>query len=83
MSLIEQIYSATQSGKLSEPFTTEDMKDWIASAGIVKDDGNAYAEASIEAILSNSDVANSPTTNKNSKVLKSSINANGKKEYWF
>ena len=83
MSLIEQIYSATQSGALSQPFTTEELKEWVVNAGIVKDDGSNYAEASINAILSNSDIDNAPTTNKNTKVLQSRQNANGKKEYWF
>ena len=83
MSLIEKIYEATQSGALSQPFTAEEMKVWFASATIVKDDGNKYAKNSINAILSNSNVKNSPTTNKNKKVLLSRTNKNGKKEYLF
>lgn len=83
MSLINKIYQATQSGALSQPFTTEQIKAWMANSAIVQDDGSEYAKASIDAILSNSDVENSPTTNKNRKVLSGKINANGKKEYWF
>lgn len=83
MPLIEKIFVATQTGALAQPFTAEQMKEWMATASIVKDDGDKYAEASIEAILSNSDLANSPTTNRNRKVLRSKVNAIGKREYWF
>ena len=79
MSLIEQIYAATQSGALTQPFTTAQMKVWMESASIVKDDGSKYAEASIDAILSNSDLANRPTTNKNIKILHSKLTAHGEK----
>ena len=83
MSLIEQIYEATQSGDLTQPFTMQQVKTWIVSNSITKDDGSEYAETSINAILSNSDVANNPTTNKNIKVLSSRVNEQGIKEYWF
>lgn len=83
MSLRKQIYQATQSGALPQPFTTEQLKIWMSNAGIVKDDGSHYAQASIDAILSNSDIANSPTTNKNIKILSSTINTSGKKQYQF
>ena len=83
MSLIDQIFEATQSGALTQPFTVEQMKVWLVSKAIVKGDGSKYAEASIDAILSNSDVKNSPTTNKNRKVLLSGINEHGNKVYRF
>ena len=50
---------------------------------IVKDDGEKYAQSSIDAILSNSDTKNVPTSNKNRKVMKSTITEGGKHEYWF
>lgn len=83
MPLIKQIYQATQSGELLQPFTTEQLKSWMSTTGIVKDDGSNYAQASIDAILSNSDTANSPTTNKNRKTLSSTINTLGNKQYQF
>lgn len=83
MPLINKIYAATQSGALTQPFTVEQLKTWMTSAAVVKDDGSKYARASIDAILSNSDVANRPTTNRNTKVLLAKVNANGKKEYRF
>lgn len=83
MSLIKKIYQATQSGALPQPFTAEQMKVWMKNAAIVQDNGSEYAKASINSILSNSDNKNSPTTNKNRKVLFGKINARGKKEYWF
>lgn len=82
MSLIEKIFTATQSGELPEPFTVDNLKDWMTKMKIVKDDGNPYAQSSIDAILSNSDMKNSPTSNKNRKVLQSIING-GKHEYRF
>ena len=81
--LITQIHQATQTGALKEPFTTHDLKEWIVVHRIVKDDAQPYAEASIDALLSNSDEANNPTSNMNQKMLKSRIGASGKKEYWF
>ena len=83
MSLIKQISNAIETGELQQPFTTEDLKEWINNYNIVKDDGTNYAESSINAILSNSDQANSPTTNLNKKVLFSRNNELGKKEYSF
>ena len=56
---------------------------WIIDFKIVKDDGEEYAEASINAILSNSNVENNPTSNLNKKVLKSNLNELGKKVYHF
>jgi hypothetical protein len=81
--LIEKIFAATQSGDLPQQFTVEHLKGWMTKRQIVKDDGNPYAHASIDAILSNSDTKNIPTSNKNLKVLRSSINNGGKHEYWF
>lgn len=83
MPLIKQIHDAVENGDLDQPFTTQDLKQWMKKNKIVKDDGEEYAESSINAILSNSDTKNVPTTNKNIKKLKSRINDNGKHEFWF
>jgi hypothetical protein len=83
MPLITQIFEATQSGHLRQPFTVEELKDWMIKMNVVKDDGEKYAQSSIDAILSNSDTKNVPTSNKNRKVLKSKITQGGKHEYWF
>lgn len=58
MSLISKIFEATQSGHLRQPFTVEDLKSWMTRMNIVKDDGEKYAQSSIDAILSNSDTKN-------------------------
>jgi hypothetical protein len=83
MPLIKKIYEAVQNGELKQPFLTKDIKQWIKINNIVKDDGGKYAETSINAILSNSDTKNNPTTNKNFKILKSRVSGNGKNEYFF
>ena len=83
MPLIKQIYEATQSGHLDQPFTVEALKIWMKKMHIVKDSGDEYAPSSIDAILSNSDRKNAPTSNLNIKVLKSKCNGGGKHEYWF
>ena len=83
MPLIKKIYEASHRGDLRQPFTTKDLKAWMTVNNIVKDDGDPYASASIDAMLSNSDIANNPTTNKNQKVLQSRLNSGGMKEYWF
>ncbi len=83
MPLIKQIYEATKNRDLIEPFTTKDLKEWIGKNKIVKDDGSEYADSSINAILSNSDEKNTPTSNNNRKTLKSVINKNGFAEYRF
>ena len=83
MPLIKQLWEATENGALSQPFTVRDLKQWMKEYQIAKDDGYEYAESSINAILSNSDTKNTPTTNKNIKVLKSHINEDGQHEYWF
>jgi hypothetical protein len=83
MPLIKQIYESTEAGHLIQPFTVEDLKNWMKKAHIVKDNGDEYAQSSIDAILSNSDKKNVPTSNLNIKVLKSRCNDGGKHEYWF
>ncbi len=83
MPLIKKIYEATVNRELPQPFTVQDLKHWMKDYQIVKDDGGEYAESSINAILSNSDTKNSPTTNLNIKVLQSHINEDGKHKYWF
>lgn len=67
MPLIEQIQEAVQNGDLKQPFSTQDLKQWMVKKKIVKDDGEEYAESSINAILSNSNTKNIPTTNKKIK----------------
>lgn len=83
MPLIKQIHEATENGGLLQPFTVQDLKVWMREHEIVKDDGEEYADSSINAILSNSDRKNIPTSNKNIKSLKSRVNEEGKREYWF
>ncbi len=83
MPLIEKIFAATQSGDLSQPFTADCLKNWMTKMKIAKNDGSPYAQSSIDAILSNSDIKNAPTSNKNRKVLQSRVNSGGKHEYWF
>ncbi len=84
MSLIEQIYQAVQNQLLIEPFTTDVIKTWASSNGVANDNGNEYAESYLNSLLSDSDIATpSTSTNGNQKVLKSSINSDGKKEYSF
>lgn len=83
MPLIKQIRDATDFGDLHQPFTVQDIKVWMKKMNIVKDDGAKYAEASIDAILSNSDTKNNPTSNKNIKVLRSRIDDRGNRAYWF
>lgn len=82
MSLIFQIRAAKESGLLVEPFTTEDVTKWVAENRITKNNGEPYAKSSIKAILSNSDMANVPTSNKNTKLLNSTVNFN-RKYYYF
>ncbi len=83
MSLIELIRSAVNKGVISTPFTTDMIKQWCQDNSIVKSDGTEYAESSIESILSNSDISNAGSSNKNVKVLDSRTNNKGVKEYWF
>lgn len=83
MSLIDKIFNATEAGHLYQPFTVSDLKNWMATMAIVKDDGKPYASSSIDAILSNSAIKNDPTTNKNRKILQCRTTENGKQEYWF
>ena len=83
MPLIKQIYEATEAGDLIQPFTVADLKQWIKKMHIVKDNGYEYSQSSIDAILSNSDKKNVPTSNFNIKVLKSRFNDGGKHEYHF
>ncbi len=81
MSLISQINSAVQNGDLIKPLTTAKIKEWVLLKKIVKDNGKPYAKASVNSMLSNSDVQNNPTSNLNSKMLQGNQPLSGKKEY--
>ena len=83
MALITQIKHAVDSGDLPQVFTSQSIKVWMDSSNIIKPNGDTYAESSINAILSNSDLENLNSTNQNAKLLSSRINSTGKKEYWF
>ena len=83
MSLIGQIRKAVRRKALREPFTSKQMKAWALSTTPLKKDGSQYSKSSLNACLSNADVANRPTSNRNRKFLHSRINEHGKKEYWF
>lgn len=83
MPLITKIHKAVESGDLPQPFTVQDLKVWMKKHSIKKDDGENYAESSINAILSNSAKREAPTTNRNVKVLTSKINKDGVQEYSF
>lgn len=83
MPLIKQICEAVEAGQLVQPFTTQDLKKWMKKMHIVKDNGAEYAASSIDAILSNSNKKNTPTSNLNIKVLQSRRNKEGNNEYYF
>lgn len=83
MPLIKKIHEAVEAGHLIQPFTTQDLKGWMKKMHIVKDDGCEYAPSSIDAILSNSNRKNAPTSNLNIKLLQSRHNKGGENEYWF
>ncbi|PIT71760.1 hypothetical protein [Limnohabitans sp. G3-2] len=69
MALITQIKKAVISGDIMQPFTVQDLKIWMLEKDIRKNDGEYYAEASVNSILSNSDLLNKPTSNLNAKIL--------------
>lgn len=83
MTLITKIINAMKFKHLPRVITTAQVKQWVIERSIVNDDGYLYAAASIDAILSNSDIANSFSTNSNMKMLSSRRIEHGKKEYWF
>lgn len=83
MPLIQKIYEATTADDLIEPFTVGNLRNWIKKMRIVKDNGEKYARSSIDAILSNSDRKNIPTSNLNKKMLKSRHNDGENIEYFF
>lgn len=82
MPLIEQARHACDVGDLPRQFTPAEFKRWIRQAGITKRDGTDYAESSINALLSNSDIANKGSTNRNKKVLQS-VEQGGQKYFSF
>lgn len=83
MLLIKQVYEAAENDLLSQPFTVQYLKQWMREHHVVKDASDEYAESSIDTILSNSDMKNTSTINKNIKIIKSSIYEDAKNEYWF
>lgn len=80
--LIEQARLAIKKGTLPSEFTPAQFKEWVSQEEITKPDGKFYAEASINALLSNSDIANLGSKNLNNKVLKS-VKKNGQNHYSF
>lgn len=82
--LNEKIYEAVKAGELSEPFTTEQLKNWVKEFKVINDRNNKkYAKSSIDSFLSNADKKNRPTSNGNRKNMCSQISKIGIKEYFF
>ena len=70
--LITKIIKAVEDGDISVPFTTADIVNWVEGNSIINDEkGKQYARNSISSILSNSDVMNIKSSNKNKKLLRS------------
>lgn len=69
MTFLQELEDLVQKGRISQPFTVED---------VLMVTNNPEAKN-----LSNYYVGNAPTSNKNKKVLKRDINNDGKYEYYF
>lgn len=83
MPLITKIISAIEKNEIAQPFTVSDLKKWMRDNDVRQDDGSFYAENSINAILSNSDLKNNPTSNLNRKMLRSKLLNSDKNHYWI
>ena len=81
--LIKKIHDAVKNGFIEEPFTAQDVSDWMAKYKIMKEDGTPYSKGYVTTLLSDSVIKAKKTKNRNSKWLKRSINENGIYEYWF
>jgi hypothetical protein len=81
--LIDRARHAWDKGTLPHDFTPAEFKYWVRQNSITKPDGTAYAEASLHALLSNSDEKNLGSTNLNKKVLRSSKGKDGHKRFTF
>ena len=81
--LIKQIAMAVDKGQFEEPFTLSKMKSWIELNNIRKSDGEPYKSSSIGSLLSDSDIKNRPSKNRNIAALSSRLDPDGYREYWF
>lgn len=66
--LIYKIYFGLQ----KREFTTSDLKEWVESNNITNS-GEKYQLSGLESLLSNSDISNNDSSNKNRKLLKSVV----------
>lgn len=67
--LLEKLKQAVNDGHIHQPFTTEDLKRWISTAGIINDHtGSNYSQTYVEGFLSSSTVGS--TSTKSDKALK-------------
>jgi len=71
LGLIDKVRNAVAKGELLNEFCIDDVKNWIAAKNITQSNGRSYAKNSIKSILSNSDMKNERSSNKNKKVLTS------------
>lgn len=69
--LIDKVRIAVTKGQLPQEFCTDDVKNWVATKNITQSNGRPYAKNSIKSLLSNADVKNSGSSNKNKKILTS------------
>lgn len=62
MTLLDKLEQAVQNGNITSPFTTQDLKSWIAKYKITNDQNNkSYQVTYIESILSSSVISCSST----------------------
>lgn len=61
-SLLNKVYDAVTRGEIIQPFTTQDIKNWINQYKILNDQTHCkYSETYIEGFLSSSTVGSSST----------------------
>lgn len=80
MSLLSKLEQAVQNGSITSPFTTQDLKNWIAQYNITNDQSNTrYQISYIKSFLSSS-VINSSSTKWDKKLVQLGTNS---KSYKF
>ena len=82
--LIKQIHCAVIAEYIDEPFTGQDIEQWMAQYDIRKGDGTKYKNFNASSFLSNSYIKKKNRTNRNSVWLDRRFNkSKGVYEYWF
>ena len=73
-----------ENNNMNDSFTTEDIKRFVGLYDLKNGKtGEEYSDKTIACLLTNADIKNAGSSNRNKKFLVSEKSSSGRTKYWF